>query len=107
MCNVSNQARSRAEDAINKPWRPLPSGRITEHQALLLRYLLVILCACHSALFGADMVLTTFGLFFTTYLYDEVEMSSHWLGKNICNIAGYTTIEIGATKLMGLYHYAP
>ncbi len=33
MCNVSNQARSCDEDAINKPWRPLSSGRITERHA--------------------------------------------------------------------------
>lgn len=59
MCNVSNQARSCDEDAINKPWRPLSSGRITERHARILRWMLVLVCVTISALFGPDLVLRT------------------------------------------------
>ncbi|KAI0704542.1 UbiA prenyltransferase family [Earliella scabrosa] len=104
MCNVSNQARSKAEDALNKPWRPLPAGRLSECQAGTLRWVVVIVNFALSAWLGglgSDLVLTTFGLLVTTYLYDELGFSNHCLGKNFCNIWGYTMIEIGATKLMG------
>ena len=101
MCNVSNQARGRVEDAVNKPWRPLPAGRVTEHQAFVLRWVTVAACFACSALHGPDLVLTTLGLFLTTRAYDEGGLSGHYLGKSLCNIGGYTTFEIGATKLMG------
>ena len=104
MCNVSNQARSKAEDALNKPWRPLPAGRLSECQAGTLRWVVVVVNFALSSWLGglgSDLVLTTFGLLVTTYLYDELGFSNHYLGKNFCNIWGYTMIEIGATKLMG------
>ena len=101
MCNVSNQARTHAEDAVNKPWRPLPAGRINEQQAVILRWILVVACFASSALHGVDLMLTTLGLFLTTFIYDELGFAGHYFGKSLCNIAGYITFEIGATKLMG------
>lgn len=101
MCNVSNQARSRAEDAQNKPWRPLPAGRITERQAIRLRWAVVALCLCYSTIHGMDLAIVTLGLLTTTFLYDEVGLSGHYIGKNLCNIGGYTSLELGTTKLMG------
>ena len=102
MCNVSNQAYGAAEDAINKPWRPVPAGRITEEQAFILRWIVVAMCTWYSAAHGVDLVLVTLGLFVTTFLYDEMGLAAHHVGKNFCNIGGYTTFEIGATKLMGM-----
>lgn len=101
MCNVSNQARTRAEDAVNKPWRPLPAGRISEPQTAILRWILVAACFALSALHGADLMSTTLGLFLTTFAYDELGLAGHHFGKNLCNIGGYVTFEIGATRLMG------
>lgn len=101
MCNVSNQARGRVEDAVNKPWRPLPAGRVTEAQARALRWAAVAACFACSALHGPDLVLTTAGLVLTTLAYDEGGLSGHCFGKSFCNIGGYVSFEIGATKLMG------
>ena len=103
MCNVSNQARTHLEDAMNKPWRPLPAGRITEPQALVLRWVTVVAAFGCSALHGGDLMLTTLCLFLTTFAYDELGLAGHHIGKSFCNIGGYTTFEIGATKLMGPY----
>ena len=103
MCNVSNQARSASEDSHNKPWRPLPAGRVTETQAGVLRWIIVIICLTLSAFCGSDLVFTTLGLILTTFLYDEMGFAGHYIGKNLCNIGGYTTIELGATKLMGTF----
>lgn len=47
------------------------------------------------------MIIVTLGLVTTTTLYDECGLSGHVIGKNLCNIGGYTSFEIGAMKLMG------
>ncbi|KAL0959326.1 hypothetical protein HGRIS_014587 [Hohenbuehelia grisea] len=101
LCNVSNQARSKNEDAINRPWRPLPSGRITEVQAVWMRYVTAVICLCWSAYYGRYLLLATTGLIVTTFLYDEAGFAGHVIGKNFCNIGGYTAFEVGATSLMG------
>ncbi|KAH9896524.1 UbiA prenyltransferase family [Cubamyces lactineus] len=101
MCNVSNQARSSEEDAVNKPWRPIPTSRITTSQALMLRWLLVGMCIAYSAVYGVDVALASFSLFITTFVYDELGFAGHYIGKNFCNIGGYVSLEVGATKLVG------
>ncbi|KAJ7223138.1 UbiA prenyltransferase family [Mycena pura] len=100
MCNVSNQARSKEEDAINRPWRPLPSDRVTESQAIVLRWAVAGICVIWSTLYGRDQVLTSLGLLLTTFMYDEAGLSKHVIGKNFCNIGGYAAFEIGATKII-------
>ncbi|KAI0262562.1 UbiA prenyltransferase family-domain-containing protein [Gloeopeniophorella convolvens] len=104
LCNVSNQARSREEDAVNRPWRPLPSGRITESQAVALRWATVVLCVLWSSIYDQDLVLTTLGLVATTFIYDELGAASHIVGKNFCNIGGYASFEVGATTIIGATH---
>ncbi|KAJ3781209.1 UbiA prenyltransferase family-domain-containing protein [Lentinula aff. detonsa] len=101
LCNVSNQARSGAEDAINRPWRPLPSGRLTVTQAIGLRWSMVCLCMLWSTAYGTEALFATTTLITTTILYDEVGMSKTPFGKNLCNIGGYTSFEFGAVKIMG------
>ncbi|THH14068.1 hypothetical protein EW146_g6221 [Bondarzewia mesenterica] len=54
-----------------------------------------------SAAYDTDLVLVTLGLIFTTFCYDELGLACHWAGKNLCNIGGYATFEIGATMIMG------
>ncbi|KAF5370384.1 hypothetical protein D9758_006900 [Tetrapyrgos nigripes] len=103
LCNVSNQCRSKEEDKMNRPWRPVPAGRLTEAQAVQLRWATAGICVAWSATYGFDLVLTTLGLIFTTFMYDEMGLAGHVIGKNFCNIGGYTTFEIGATKIIGSY----
>ncbi|KAI0644107.1 hypothetical protein C8Q79DRAFT_129844 [Trametes meyenii] len=102
LCNVSNQSRSEAEDAVNKPWRPIPSGRIGAGPAVALRWLLVAACVSYSAArHGPDVALASVTLSVTTFVYDELGLSAHHIGKSACNIGGYTALEVGATKLIG------
>ncbi|OCH86636.1 hypothetical protein OBBRIDRAFT_737651 [Obba rivulosa] len=101
LCNVSNQARSGREDAVLRPWRPVPAGRITCPQAIVLRWILVAICITLSAAYAEEVVLMTLYLTLTTYLYDEMDLAGHVIGKNLCNIGGYTAFEIGATKIFG------
>ncbi|KAI0297384.1 UbiA prenyltransferase family [Russula brevipes] len=104
LCNVSNQARSREEDKVNHPWRPLPSGRISESQAVALRWAVVIFCIFLSSLYDPDLVLTTLGLAATTFTYDELGAASTVVGKALCTAGGYASFEIGATAIIGTNH---
>ena len=101
-CNVSNQYKSSDEDTINRPWRPIPSGHISSTDAGLLRITLIPICLCVSSFHGLDVVLTSAGLTMTMIVYDELNLAGHWIGKNVCNVSGYLTFEIGATKVMGM-----
>ncbi|KAJ7181526.1 UbiA prenyltransferase family [Mycena crocata] len=101
LCNVSNQAGSKEEDAVNRPWRPLPSGQISQPQAIVLRYSTVIICLLWSSIYGLDLVAVTAGLTITTWVYDEGGASNTVLGKNFCNVGGYVAFELGATKIIG------
>ncbi|KAJ7223115.1 hypothetical protein GGX14DRAFT_694302 [Mycena pura] len=84
MCDVSNQARSKEEDAIN-----------------LLRWVVAGICVLWSTLYyGRDQVLTSLGLLLTTFMHDEAGLSKHVIGKNFCNIFDYVAFEIGATKII-------
>ncbi|KAH9958196.1 UbiA prenyltransferase family-domain-containing protein [Russula dissimulans] len=104
LCNVSNQARSRDEDKVNRPWRPLPSGRITEPQAVALRWSTVVFCMFLSSIYDQDLVLTTMGLVATTFTYDELGAAGNVVGKALCTAAGYVAFEVGATTIIGANH---
>ncbi|KAJ7764866.1 UbiA prenyltransferase family [Mycena metata] len=104
LCNVSNQARSKEEDAVNHPWRPIPAGRITESQGYILRWAIAAVCVLWSAGYGGGQVLTSLCLLIITFVYDESGASKHVIGKNVCNIGGYVTFEIGATKIIATQH---
>jgi len=105
LCNVSNQARSRDEDKVNHPWRPLPSERISESQAVTLRWATVIFCIFLSSIYDQDLVLTTLGLVATTFTYDELGASGTVVGKALCTAAGYASFEVGATTIIGMLCY--
>ncbi len=102
LCNVSNQVMSQDEDIINHPWRPLPAGRISQLQAFQLRWLMVALCILWSAVNGRELIPITLSLVFITFLYDELGLSSHPFGKNVCSACAYATFELGVSKIMGI-----
>lgn len=66
--NISNQRQpgSVIEDAANKPWRALPSGRISEEGARRLLLALIPTCIAKSLLLGGT--LETMVLFILTWL---------------------------------------
>ncbi|KAF9460065.1 UbiA prenyltransferase family [Collybia nuda] len=100
LCNVSNQVRAKEEDSINRPWRPLPSGRVAFQKTLVFRWIMVILCVIWSAIYGFDIVVTTLGLIITTIFYDEGQVSRHPFGRNLCNVGRYIAFQFGATTIM-------
>ncbi|KAJ7441381.1 UbiA prenyltransferase family [Mycena galericulata] len=102
--DVSNQYRTTAEDTINRPWRPLPSGRISQESAAVMRWLLVPICVSSSIPFGAaGVVYASLGLTALLIAHDEFGFDSHWLSKNIINSLGYMCFEFGATTIMNIH----
>lgn len=63
--------------------------------------MLVMLCLLWSRWHHHALVLPTVLLVTTTFLYDELQLRNHVLGKNLCNIGGYVSFEIGAIMIMG------
>jgi hypothetical protein len=106
-CNLSNQYKAKEEDLINKPWRPLPSNRISARGARLLRWTIAFLCIAISIVWGWQLACVSLMLTFTTIVYDEFGGSGHWLGKNMSGVSGYSTFELGSSMLMGKHHSRP
>ncbi|KAK8052686.1 hypothetical protein PG996_011987 [Apiospora saccharicola] len=85
-----------AEDSLNKPWRPIPSGRLTPARA---RHLLVVSLAftyatCTLLLGGVYETLLLFAL---NWLYNDLGLANgHWFLRSLLNALGLTTMGAGA-----------
>ncbi|TDL26385.1 hypothetical protein BD410DRAFT_715760 [Rickenella mellea] len=99
-CNVSNQTFSAEEDIINKPWRPLPSGRIDIRSARALRWFLMIFCLFLSIPFGRGVFCASAALALVQIVHDDFGLSGHPISKNLCNVGGYLTFEVGSTLVI-------
>ena len=94
---VSNQSISPDEDALNKPWRPIPSGRITVSDSRWLRWMLLFAClilSFHHNVIGPAVALTL-GI----WINNELRLDNHWLTRGICNALGYASFNAGATAM--------
>jgi 4-hydroxybenzoate polyprenyltransferase len=83
---------------MNKPYRPLPNGRITVRQARTLRWIMIPLCLLLSAAYGPRTLLTSFGIALFILAYNECGGArAHWSVRNGLNAVGYALAEAGAT----------
>lgn len=98
---INNQLgpESLAEDAINKPWRPLPSKRLTIEQAKLLMVLLYVSALLFSMLVSGGMV-QAIGLLGLGIWYNNLGgADGHPLVRNAINALGYTCFTSGAMEV--------
>lgn len=98
--NVSNQTYSAHEDVMNKPWRPVPSGRISVRDCRALRWKLMVFCLGLSSLFSVNVLISSALLTVVEIVHDDFGLSHHPVFKNLCNVGGYATFEIGATLVL-------
>ncbi|KAH9483264.1 Fumagillin beta-trans-bergamotene synthase [Psilocybe cubensis] len=91
---ISNQSLSPEEDAKNKPWRPIPAGRLSVRSALILRWFMLPACLLLSAAFGVLDV----GIVMSTaiFLHNECGYDAHWFPRTALNAIAYTTFDTGA-----------
>ena len=85
--------------AVNKPWRPIPSGRITIASARRLQWIIRPACIGLSAYYNVKGTSLVFILL--AWAYNECGMHSAWPLKQLCNAGGYATLELGATLIFG------
>ncbi|KAG1734496.1 UbiA prenyltransferase family-domain-containing protein [Suillus lakei] len=97
--NVSNQSNS-DEDEINKPWRPVPSGRISVEDSRTLLWGLVVFCLCLSSLFSFNVFITSGVYTVLVIMHDDLHLSHHPTFKNFCNTGAYVAYELGCLFIM-------
>ena len=96
--NIANQRlpSSRVEDRINKPWRPLPSGRLSPTQAKTL-LLLVIPTTVLACKFYLGAPVETLLLISLTWIYNDLGGGDgHFILRNIINAFGMSFYSSGA-----------
>jgi 4-hydroxybenzoate polyprenyltransferase len=91
------------EDAQNKPYRPIPSKRISLANAKTLRYTLPALNVLFSSTIGA--LPGSLGISLFTPIHNELGGSNFWLTKNACTAMLYAFFETGATMIAGGFRF--
>lgn len=99
--DLSNQRKpgSIAEDAINKPWRPLPSGRLSSREALGLLCASITLAMVTSLLLGA--VAPSVSFLVLVWLYNEAEVcKTSPILRNLLNVLGLACFGWGGISVI-------
>lgn len=97
--NISNQRQPSAfkEDRLNKPWRPLPSGRLTPKQAKVLMLSSYSTAIAFSLCFKG--VKSCLALILLGWWYNDQDgAESCWI-RNLINAVGYLSFVYGAVEV--------
>ncbi|KAF2965052.1 hypothetical protein GQX73_g8511 [Xylaria multiplex] len=99
--DIANQylGSSIVEDAVNKPWRPMPAGRLTVPEARNLIRVAIVAALGLSIFLGSFLPSTT--LMTMIWLYNDLEGSS--VGpfvRNLLNAAGLACFGWGAVCVL-------
>ncbi|KAJ7057615.1 hypothetical protein C8F01DRAFT_991679 [Mycena amicta] len=102
---TSNQTAS-LEDAMNKPDRPIPAGRISVEHARILRWVLLPMCWALSLLYSKETMFASapnclkyysMALAMFTWMYNERHGSSLSVTRQALNGLGFAAFEAGTT----------
>ncbi|RCI16261.1 hypothetical protein L249_3180 [Ophiocordyceps polyrhachis-furcata BCC 54312] len=98
--NLFSQSFSLDEDLINKPDRPIPSGKISAEEALI-RSAAIWLFLFAVAVTHPQVMTETIVWFLLTYLLGATKPGGHWFGKNTVAMSfGAWAFFSAARKLM-------
>ena len=98
--DMSNQCDrySAAEDKENKPWRPIPAGRLTVDETrwlIFVTYMVAILASIYIGGLAECLALIVEG-----WIYNELGGANNsFLARNLLNAAGYLTFACGAARV--------
>ena len=96
-----------AEDRINKPWRPMPSKRMTAAQASRVMVFLNIIGVTISFFIGGVRQAVA-GVFLGVWYNNFAGGDCSFVIRNIINVAGYVCFTSGAMEVtLGQLPYAP
>ncbi|KAI1278543.1 UbiA prenyltransferase family-domain-containing protein [Xylaria sp. FL0933] len=99
--DIANQIQdsSIVEDTINKPWRPIPAGRLTAAEARSLVRILVVAALSFSLFLGSFLPSTT--LMTMIWLYNDLDGSSSGPAmRNLLNAVGLACFGWGAVCVL-------
>jgi len=96
---AANQMYSQEEDAINKPYRPIPSGLISVQGTVVLRWILIPMCLALSLQY--DVLYAGISLTVAFLIYNELHADNAWYTKNFLNAVGLVSWNVGAAKIAG------
>jgi 4-hydroxybenzoate polyprenyltransferase len=103
--NLSNQHNSGEEDRIDKPQRPIPSGRITPHQAYIFYLCIIPCCISFSMVFGLPAVGASILLTLLLMAYNLLQLrDGHPITRNVMNSGLYFALELGAALALSKFH---
>lgn len=97
---ISNQSLpgSVEEDSVNKPWRPIPSKRISLAHSRRLLLAIIPIVFFLSLYLGAMEV--TVALMVFTWMYNDLGgADDNFLIRNILNLFGFVSYSLGATLI--------
>lgn len=98
--SINNQRRPEAveEDSINKPWRPLPSKRVTPVQAKHWMYGFYLIAVCLSAYLGG--LRQCLSLLLLGFWYNDFGGADHSpIIRNLINACGFVCYTSGALEV--------
>ncbi|KAI4594759.1 hypothetical protein KJ359_007562 [Pestalotiopsis sp. 9143b] len=98
---VNNQRSPSAvtEDRLNKPWRPIPSGRLSTDQARTVGTFAHLLAQASSLLIGGGLIQSVFLSFFG-YIYNDLGGGDRgFVIRNALNAIGFTSFASGALEV--------
>ena len=98
--DVANQRlkTSIVEDSVNKPWRPLPSERLTRRQAR--RFLLLAVTLGFLATLYIGGMEETVAMMALTWMYNDLKGADEsYVVRNLINACGFVCYSSGATRV--------
>lgn len=99
--SINNQRRQTAiqEDRHNKPWRPLPSNRLSPVAARRLGWCASGLAVCSGSLVGGGSA-SGVSIATSSFLYNDCGLGNgHWPARNILNASGIASFAAGALSV--------
>ncbi|KAL3419497.1 UbiA prenyltransferase [Phlyctema vagabunda] len=100
ICDTGNQKlpESILEDRINKPWRPLPTGRLSSLEARRLQFFLIPIGILVVHLCMGHALQPFVGVLILTWMYNDLGGSEdHYIIRNLCNAAAFVCFSTGST----------
>lgn len=98
--DLANQRlpKSIKEDSLNKPWRPLPSGRMTQADARLAMIITIPSVIAFNSIVldtGTESAIICSG----TWVYNDLEGGEHWIFRNILCAVAFAVFNKASTKV--------
>ena len=97
-----NQVLGIEEDKINKPYRPITSGRMSVESAVRVRWILVVIGFIQSKLYCPELLWAATWNLIINVVYNELNGDRcHWAIRQAIIAFGYTPYHYGAALIAG------